>query len=594
MAPLFVVQLLSSLVARFGGGQAYSGGSSSGSSSSSPSHSSSGSSSSGSSHSWDDNSSSSSESGSSGSSWTWTPPDFREISWEGCVKNSKGLILIGVVALGFFLFAFVKERRAEDGKDGAYLIAAGSTVLFGAFALMAGSAYGLLLVAIFCVASILSIRWAARLARLDFIPFWKPTEPSQPMDRVFQSEFHPSADLPLAPGYDRLLPIRVEHAWSRLQIAWGKQNLDDVRSFLSDGMQARTQIQLDAMRRRGVRNHLEDACVLGTEIVEVRRGERFTECTVRVVAQGRDVDSELGSMKIRSESPLETFKEFWTFLKRNGVKSPVSGLLEGACPSCGKSLLTGMSTICPSCKSIVKSGQFDWVLTEISQEGAWNPREEIFEELAVELILRDGSFVANAMEDHASLMFWSLIQAIPSHGDTIRHLTTDGCLESLLAAWSVLDDRDGLHLEPILGAVDVSEHEVLNDTDRLSVRLRWQLGPHTRLPKPRPMNDAARHLSQALRTMGRAAKVDLDALQSIQTKHDDLTVDRVTIFVFVRPVGQSTPEERMLTTAHCASCGGPATLETRGSCTWCGVDLGSQSGAWALAEIRPGNERLGV
>ncbi|MEK7394158.1 MAG: hypothetical protein AAB214_16490, partial [Fibrobacterota bacterium] len=248
----------------------------------------------------------------------------------------------------------------------------------------------------------------------------KEESPTSPSASSFAAESN-SASIGSVPTYKaKTEPIedelarRVRNAWPKLQQHWGEQRLDPVRSFLSDGMQIRTQIQLDAIRRRGVRNVLEGATVQRVKTIDQAEGIRYTTCTVEIEASGRDVDIELATGERSVNEGAPSFKEYWTFMKRSGVTAPALGLLEGNCPSCGTPLEMGSATICPSCRSKIKSGEFDWVLTEISQVAS--SRMAYANKVAADLIERDPGFTVSGMEDHASMVFWKMVGSIARGG----------------------------------------------------------------------------------------------------------------------------------------------------------------------------------
>jgi len=390
------------------------------------------------------------------------------------------------------------------------------------------------------------------------------------------------------------LARRVRNAWPKLQQHWGEQRLDPVRMFLSDGMQIRTQIQLDAIRRRGARNVLEGAYVHGVKTIEQTEGVRYTTCTVEIEASGRDVDIELATGE-RSENgtPL-SFKEYWTFMKRSGVTAPAVGLLEGNCPSCGTPLEIGSATICPSCKSKIKSGEFDWVLTEISQIAP--TRMAYANKVAADLIERDPGFTVNGMEDHASMVFWKMVGSIATGGPAPSlgaYLSVD-LLDKLAESCRRLSREEWFHLEPVVAAVELESLDQRTGFDLVEVRIRWQLGPKTRLSKPTQVDPVSQGMASLFKAFDPALSRKFDPAQMLAAGRDGLEEDRKSVFLFERRIGQETSDDRNLTTSHCPSCGGPETPETGAACTWCGCSLAGQAGAWRLVKVKPGHGKLGV
>jgi predicted lipid-binding transport protein (Tim44 family)/uncharacterized Zn finger protein (UPF0148 family) len=390
------------------------------------------------------------------------------------------------------------------------------------------------------------------------------------------------------------LARRVWNAWPKLQKAWGEQRLDLVRSFLSDGMQIRTQIQLDAIRRRGVRNVLEGATVHRVKTIDQTEGVRYTTCTVEIEASGRDVDIELATGESRENGGYPSFKEYWTFMKRSGVTAPALGLLEGNCPSCGTPLEIGSATICPSCRSKIKSGEFDWVLTEISQVAP--SRMAYANKVAADLIERDPGFTASGMEDHASMVFWKMVGSLASGGPapSLGAYVSVDLVDTLAESSRRLAREEWFRLEPVVAAVELESLDQRTGFDLVEVRIRWQLGPKTSLSKPTQVDPVSQGMASLFKAFDPKLASKFDPAQMLASGRDGLEEDRKSVLLFERRVGQETSDDRNLTTSHCPSCGGPETPETGVACTWCGCSLEEQAGAWRLVKVKPGHGKLGI
>lgn len=504
--------------------------------------------------------------------------------------------------LGFLLLApltFVALRKRWTSEDMLFFAICALILIGTVLAFMEGSGDGLGVVVFTGSAFVLWMKCSGYMARNGYFPSIQgpPAPPPEPPAQV-RATSQPNPDLSATPGYDPHLAARIEAAWPRLQKAWENQNLDPVRSFLSDGMQVRTQIQLNALKRRGIRNALQNAKVRHVELAEIVEGSSFTTCTARIRAEGCDVeiDVETGERRVQGGGN-QPFTEYWTFMKRTGVKPSGAGLLEGNCPSCGTPLEIGATTVCPSCRSKVKSGAFDWVLTEITQSSVWNARAAYSQRIVQELVARDPGFTVHGIEDHACMLFWKMVQSIAEEKTVPSlqlHLSPD-VLQKSTRAWSSIKRGEWFHLEPVVASVELESWEELRLRDRLEIRIRWQLGPKTRLSRPIPVDPISTGMATLFKKLAtRPGIPEFNPAQMQASGRDGLEEDRKSIFVFERPLGQETPDDRNLTTAHCPSCGGPDTPETGAVCTWCGTSLADQAGAWALVEIKPGHKAFGI
>jgi hypothetical protein len=167
---------------------------------------------------------------------------------------------------------------------------------------------------------------------------------------------------------------RAQASFFALQKAWMDRNLEPARIYMSDGLYHRWKVQIDAMIAAKKKNVLENLVIGGTQIVKVQSDPNFDSITVRIDASAADYEvMESDPNKVifgsRQEQP---FTEYWTLI-RSGASRTRAG--EGAeitqCPNCGAPLSINESGVCSYCKATVTSGQFGWVLDNITQASEW-------------------------------------------------------------------------------------------------------------------------------------------------------------------------------------------------------------------------------
>ena len=120
------------------------------------------------------------------------------------------------------------------------------------------------------------------------------------------------------------------------------------------------------------------------------------------------VSLETGKYISGSRFP-EGFTECWSFVRRRGVRTDNQklGLIEGCCPNCGDSIKLNQLENCASCDALLRSGEYDWVLSEITQGCVWRRRNQQQLELADRYReLHDPGFNIQHVEDRASVIFW--------------------------------------------------------------------------------------------------------------------------------------------------------------------------------------------
>ena len=167
---------------------------------------------------------------------------------------------------------------------------------------------------------------------------------------------------------------RSQAAFFALQKAWMDRNLEPARVYMSDGIYHRWKTQIDAMIAAHKKNMLDNLVIGGVQIVKVQTDPNFDTITVRIDASAADyeVDDTTANKVIYGSRQNQNFTEYWTFIRSGSARTKAG---EGAevtqCPNCGAPLSINESGVCSYCKATVTSGQFGWVLDNITQASEW-------------------------------------------------------------------------------------------------------------------------------------------------------------------------------------------------------------------------------
>jgi Tim44-like domain len=167
---------------------------------------------------------------------------------------------------------------------------------------------------------------------------------------------------------------RAQATFFALQKAWMDRNLEPARVYMSDGIYHRWKMQIDQMIAAHKRNILDNLVIGGTQIVKVLTDPNFDSITVRIDASAADyeVDDTSSNKVIYGSKQNQPFTEYWTFIRSAAARTKAG---EGAevtqCPNCGAPLSINESGVCSYCKATVTSGQFGWVLDNITQASEW-------------------------------------------------------------------------------------------------------------------------------------------------------------------------------------------------------------------------------
>jgi tellurite resistance protein len=233
------------------------------------------------------------------------------------------------------------------------------------------------------------------------------------------------------------------------------------------------------------------------------------------------------------------------------------GSMEGHCPHCAAPLDIVDRAQCPSCGSTVNSGDYDWVLAEITQESEWNVPAPRSIPGVDDLRTADHSFSVQHIEDRTSVMFWRLRSAeFFGKLDYARPVVSPELAEALQPA--VESKQRQFWKQPAVGVVEclrVEQNEEAK-TDEILVLVRWS-GIQCEID-PRGGNHVTRP-------------------QSIYSD----------VFVLSRKQGVQSSSERTFSSASCAQCGAPIAATEQASCPYCGANLVDGKHDWVLLEIRP-------
>jgi Tim44-like domain len=165
---------------------------------------------------------------------------------------------------------------------------------------------------------------------------------------------------------------RARLIFDELQAAWSTLNWDRARPHETDNIFQMHQYWIDAYRRQGLRNVLDQSRITAMQPVKIKEDAFYNAITLRIWAEGYDytVDSN-GKVVSGSKTRLRRWSEYWTFIRNRGSKSgPARADLN--CPNCGAPLKVNAVGVCEFCHGKITSGDFDWVLSKIEQDESYS------------------------------------------------------------------------------------------------------------------------------------------------------------------------------------------------------------------------------
>jgi uncharacterized tellurite resistance protein B-like protein len=353
---------------------------------------------------------------------------------------------------------------------------------------------------------------------------------------------------------------RMTLAFERVQAAWSEQNLSPVRPFISDGVHERFSLQFQEQKGMGYRNPVEQVSVNSILLAQLESDGDFDIATLRIDAQAADYKVSLTDGKrIEGSTAVEPFAEYWSFLRRRGAKTlDKNGLIEGNCPNCGVAIEMNQSANCTHCGAILRSGQYDWVLCEITQESEWGvrPQDKV---PGFELIRQnDPELTLAAMEDRVSVMYWRRAEADRTgKADPLRKIADEAfCAQyaQKLAASKRPDGRRDYYGQCAVGGVQTLGLWSDDQHEQAVIEVAWS---------------------------GRRFIIQPDG-QLQRTEQGGVSH---TLFVLQRQKGLKTSADQAISSAHCPNCGAPESIDVSNACSFCGTVLNDGTRGWVLVEM---------
>jgi Tim44-like domain len=164
---------------------------------------------------------------------------------------------------------------------------------------------------------------------------------------------------------------RAHLIFNELQAAWSTLNWERARPHETDNIFQMHQYWIDAYKRQGLRNALDQCKVTRMQPVKIKEDAFYNAITLRIWAEGYDYTVDAGGRVVNgSKTRLRRWSEYWTFIRNRGAK-PAPAQTSLNCPDCGAPLKVSVTGVCEFCGGKITSGDFDWVLSKIEQDESY-------------------------------------------------------------------------------------------------------------------------------------------------------------------------------------------------------------------------------
>ncbi|ABM03134.1 hypothetical protein Ping_1308 [Psychromonas ingrahamii 37] len=353
-----------------------------------------------------------------------------------------------------------------------------------------------------------------------------------------------------------LITSRVENAFYIIKQAWSEQDISYSRAFISDGISESYQIQFEIQKKQQHRRKIENLIITNSELVGIEADKHFETLHFKITSRA-DYPIEIKGRNKQTDSwvPLTTKTEYLTYVRLPGVQTRTQpGLMEGNCPNCGSTLKLSQSVRCQACRSLIGSGEYDWILAKITQEAQWrfqNAKRQINGVSDYQVV--DPAFNIPLIEDRVSSVFWRMQKAwLIQNSDPLLAVAHPSYIEKFnqLSAAHFFDNVQ-------LGLCEVSKVQFGEDIDKVYLLVKWQ-------------GNKISHTEKVSTAIGYYAH--------------HLTM--------IRKSGVKSDIKKGLHSLHCYRCGAPQTNNYQDCCEYCNSSFNQGEQDWILQDFIPHIEHL--
>lgn len=372
----------------------------------------------------------------------------------------------------------------------------------------------------------------------------------------------PNKEIPLKYANSGDLKSKIEHAFINIQKAWQNQDLSKVRKFISDGVYQRFTTQFTIMNILEQKNVIYDLKIHDITIVNSHEENEYAIVDAAIHAT---IVDQYQSTKYPqfNQGGSDTFVEYWSFIRKKNVAANNNLYFSTNCPKCGDTLPENAGEIakCPSCGTLVNSGDYDWVLAEITQTVDYNAngfkKGESASKKLLETYKKDPSFSIQMMEDKASNAFLQILTArTKSKAEIARRFVSDNYYSRLEN--EVKQDVGKAYVRLYLNHVDLVNGYAKDNMDHLVFNIKYT-----------------------------KQQIKLDNGKGVLIDHAPYSMHKV--MVMTRSSNAAAPKGQLY--AHsCPNCAGPIedTIDTK--CAYCGEALNSPNFEWIVEQVYDAQE----
>jgi hypothetical protein len=349
---------------------------------------------------------------------------------------------------------------------------------------------------------------------------------------------------------------------------WYGQEIEKIEHLASDALFEQLKHQISDQIEAGIKYKCRNLEILDQRIAFVDTNENFDYIVVFFRATTLDslIDSETNKALIDNIQPRALI-EYWTFIRRPGAKT--SELNESAtdkCPNCGAPIVIGHATKCQTCKTYLRSGEYNWVLTKITQASEWERLNPANIHGWHQLKENDNFFSLQSVEDLASVIFWKIREAEKSSNIKLLSRFVGKDFRFDFNRIKSREINTGSYLKEAFDDASYMENVKL-----ASVRLKAIVTDKTQT-----------RLFLLLIWSGVPVKTDKNG-----TIEDSVRINCIIrdVYILSRKKGVKSKITNAITSSHCPNCGAGSENGFTNTCKYCDTVLNDENNSWVLQKV---------
>lgn len=355
---------------------------------------------------------------------------------------------------------------------------------------------------------------------------------------------------------------KVRTAFTQIQDAWMLQDLSAVRKWISDGVYQRFNTQFIMMKQIDQTNEISNIQIQQIFLDAIESDGNYDIIHAGIQYSMYDGFASNKFPQLNDGGPLQAI-EFWSFVKKSGVKE--KDLYHTTnCPNCGGDLPKdgGETAKCPYCSTITYLGDYDWILSEITQpDDYYNSNSKYekqgkFSKRIREQIGEQKDFSLQMLEDKASNGYMQMMTALVlKKPEAARRFVSDKLFDKL--EQKIKTEQPSVFFRLYLNHVTAFDYYKEGGKDNIVVALKRSL--------QRIINPAT------------------------NPSFDRSIISQNEIMIMSRDEGAGKPKGALY--AHsCPNCGAPVKDTIDLKCSYCGEQLNSTRFEWIVSDWMTANE----